>query len=402
MILAALASAAVTHAAETIELREGGRITGSLIREGGDASIKRVETRGGRIELDEVRVLRVEAPNKGQQQYAVERCRYGDSAAEQWKLSEWCRENGLPREREASLLSVMELEPDNAQARSALGFSQVDGQWATPEEWQRGRGYVLYRGRWRLAQDVQLLEERRRREQAEAEWLVKLRRWRADLGTSRGPAAYRELLLIDDGYAVNPVSQMFFGEPLPAVRRVYVRVLGKLAKAGRAGAVDALMRGVLLEPHIDVRYDCVDFLVELKPVEAVPFFIKALAGNDNHQVNRAAYALGMLGDDSAVEPLIAALITTHTFRTTPPGRGSADSISTSFSGGESAGAQASSAYPTTGTNMTTGDASKIIRRQVPNQDVLTALVKLAEGSSFGFDQRAWRLWLAAERRTSSR
>ena len=38
----------------------------------------------------------------------------------------------------------------------------------------------------------------------------------------------------------------------------------------------------------------------------------------------------------------------------------------------------------------------MIRRTVPNSDVLTALVTITGGVNFSFDQRAWRYWKAAE------
>ena len=51
--------------------------------------------------------------------------------------------------------------------------------------------------------------------------------------------------------------------------------------------------------------------------------------------------------------------------------------------------------------MTMGTGAQASIVEVPNQRVLDALVQLSGGASFGFDQRAWHAWLAAENRSQA-
>jgi hypothetical protein len=55
--------------------------------------------------------------------------------------------------------------------------------------------------------------------------------------------------------------------------------------------------------------------------------------------------------------------------------------------------------PGSGTQFSTGKQERVIRRTVPNSDVLSALVRLTKGVNFSFDQQAWRYWLAAEQQS---
>ena len=67
---------------------------------------------------------------------------YPDTAAAQWELAQWCREHKLTAQRQVHLRRVIELEPNHAAARHALGYSRVDGQWVTQEEAMTARGFV--------------------------------------------------------------------------------------------------------------------------------------------------------------------------------------------------------------------------------------------------------------------
>jgi HEAT repeat protein len=109
--------------------------------------------------------------------------------------------------------------------------------------------------------------------------------------------------------------------------------------------------------------------------------VEALKDNDNVRVNRAAIALGKLQDRSAISPLIDALRTTHAQVLARP------------RGGEATAAT----FTSDGTYFKQGDGPKLLVTHVQNQPVLDALTRLT-GVNFGFDQAAWRYWLAQERK----
>jgi hypothetical protein len=91
-------------------------------------------------------------------------------------------------------------------------------------------------------------------------------------------------------------------------------------------------------------------------------------------------------------PLIDALVTKHFV--VVPGSGHPDAVSTSFgkvtdsSGNVLAGGQ----------SFTKSTPPQQVPIRVPNQEVLTALIKLAGGANFGFDAPAWKAWYHAQAR----
>ncbi|MCA9240440.1 MAG: hypothetical protein KDA37_09580, partial [Planctomycetales bacterium] len=90
---------------------------------------------------------------------------------------------------------------------------------------------------------------------------------------------------------------------------------------------------------------------------------------------RAAEALRVVGDPDVASALVDALVTTHQFqvgRDTPK-----DTYAMDSRGGFSFG----------------GGNAKVKKVDMKNPAVRTALVELT-GENFGFDQDAWRRWLA--------
>ena len=163
--------------AEVFLLRSGGRIEGTWLnrQQGVPQQYEIAMPGGGRVTLDAAQVrrtIRQDAEKRYQQ--IVSRC--PDTVEGHWKLAEWCRKNGLKKQRRYHLQRIIQLEPDHVDARHALGYSQVRGQWVTREEILRRRGYNLHEGRWLLAQEIALQQRQRENEQAEKSWLVRLRR----------------------------------------------------------------------------------------------------------------------------------------------------------------------------------------------------------------------------------
>ena len=86
--------------------------------------------------------------------------------------------------------------------------------------WKESRGFVLYKGQWKLPQEVELLENRRKEELAEKDWYAKIRRWRlaVDNRPDRSDALQDELTAINDPAAVPALSQLATNDNDPHVR----------------------------------------------------------------------------------------------------------------------------------------------------------------------------------------
>jgi tetratricopeptide (TPR) repeat protein len=366
--------------ADTFVLKAGGQIEGQWLNRHEQPLLRYdILVRQVRLALavDQVREVRIASLAK--QSYPERAAATPDTAAAQWELAEWCRKNGLMAERQVHLRRVLELNPEHAEARRALGYQFLGGRWVTRADVRRDQGYELYRGQWRTAQEIDILEERARQELAEKEWLARLTRWRRDLEQrERKAQAMAALSQVRDPAAARPLGVLFAREPWRAMKLTYADLLVAI---DTPVAHEVLLERMLADPDEEVFYGCLDRLVQLRPPQVTARLVEALKDNDNVRVNRAAIALGKLQDRSAISPLIDALRTTHTQVLARP------------RGGEATAAT----FTSDGTYFKQGDGPKLLVTHVQNQPVLDALTRLT-GVNFGFDQAAWRYWLAQERK----
>lgn len=385
-LLAALAGGATGRADEFV-LESGGRIVGDwLNRAYPNSATYEVRTEsGGQVSLAKEQVREVLPRRTVLEEYKRIVPNFADTVAEQWKLAEWCREKNLKDQRTVHLLRILDHDSNHFQARLALGFTQVSGQWVMKEEWKKSKGYENYRGRWRLAQEIELLEERHKADQAQREWIGKLKKIRSALGTDRAQLAAQQLFEIRDPYAVRGLLENLRREPLRDVKLMYVEVLGKIESPA---ALDGLIFTSLNDPDNEVFYACLEQIVPRQTPAVVESYVQALRNDNNLRINRAGAALARFQDKSTISPLISALVTRHGVVT--GGGASSDAISTTFSqpagggGGGSAGLSAG------------GSPARVVPVVRQNPEVLKALVAITDGTSFGYDQRAWSRWYAQQ------
>jgi len=370
---------------DTFHLTSGGRVEGRWVNRldrGADHYL--IETAAGvRLRLSATAVARVEREKSVLAVYRRLATAAPDTAAGHWSMAEWCREQRLDKERLAHLERILVHDTDHAAARRLLGYSQVEGQWVRADDWRRANGYRRYNGRWLLPQHIELIEKRRQAEAAHEKWLDKLAAWR-QARDNAALAARRELLAVRDPKAISALAEMLRRDGDRRARELYVQVL---ARINDPAAVEVLFAHSLGDFDEEIRLAALEALIERRPPGIVGRYIKVLKDGNNVRVNLAARALGRLGDDVALEPLIDALYTTHTVAIAPAG--SPDTISTTFTNPGSAGGQ--------GTAFRTGGKAKTFDRTVANPEVLTALVRLSGGQSFNYDETAWRNWLIAYR-----
>ena len=166
MLVAAgvLAAGCPPAVAEVFQLASGGHIDGQWLNSDQQHPQQYVVLlpSGGKVTLDAAQVTKVVKLSPDEVEYEKIRAQYPDTADGQWKLAQWCKEHQLKEHRQRHLQRVIELDPNHVEARHALHYSLVEGQWQTQEEAQEKEGYRLYKGRWLSSQD-----DRDRRDQAE-------------------------------------------------------------------------------------------------------------------------------------------------------------------------------------------------------------------------------------------
>lgn len=378
-----LASAAVpppAARADVFWLENGGQIEGQWLNRDEQPPTRYVIRRAGMtlvLPLAQVREAVRQTP--AEQEYARRAPAAEDTAAQQWELAEWCRRGSLLPQREAHLRRVIELDPNHAQARAALGFQFLQGAWITRADFQRNGGRELYKGKWRTPQEIEILENRSRTELAEKEWLKRLQRWRKELDDrEKAKTAYAALTAIKDPLASGPIDALFSRERVRGVKSIYADALTNI---NTTASLRALAERALGDADEEVFYYCVDRLAAVRPPHIADPFVAALKDNRNVRVNRGAIALARLNEKSSISPLIDALETTHTEIVKPDPLAGADTTAFGSFG----------AYSKKG-----DDGPKLNIYHIQNQAVLDSLTKLT-GVNFSFDKKAWRYWYAQEK-----
>ena len=256
----------------------------------------------------------------------------------------------------------------------------------TQDEIQESRGYRRYKGRWRTEQQIETLKKAEKREKEEKLWYAKIKRYVGWLGSSKTEMAMRNFSEITDPAAVKALGSFLAKDHPRPIKLLFIHTLANISAANpedRSAHVPLALCAIE-DPDEEVRLSCLDFLKKTKDPDVVDFFVSKLnvtlatrkyKKGANMMINRAALALGEMGDASAVGPLIKVLITEHkeTITIGNPGQTSATFGSKGGSG------------------LSTGSKTKTIIVPIKNTDVLEALQKLT-GVTFNYNVTAWQAW----------
>jgi Tfp pilus assembly protein PilF len=85
------------------------------------------------------------------------------------KLAEWASQNGLPMNAHDAYEKALASAPDNAEARQALGYVQLNGKWLTEDEAYQAQGYVKYQGEWMTPAQAQVEQTNSEQDKARRE-----------------------------------------------------------------------------------------------------------------------------------------------------------------------------------------------------------------------------------------
>jgi len=367
--------------AEIFHLSSGGTVEGTLLNpDESPRSTFQVQTDSGVLVLGRTTVRDVVAFSAQLKQYEEFLPRMPDTIEGQFQMARWCDQNNLPEKRDFHYNEILKRDPDNLDARKALGYERFQNKWIIRDDWMRSQGYVRDGGRWRFPQDIKMMENDRSIEDQQVEWRKQIRTWRSWLkrGGDKAQEAARELQKVNDPYAGLAVIELLEDENHPAVRDLLVDAL---AKINTPQTTMALVKLAANDPNDSVRDRATIGLEQRDSQVAVSYLISQLQSKDNTVVNRAAIVLGRLKHPASILPLMDALVTTHKFqvtRGTQPGRTNAAFDSTG-GGGMSFGQE----------------KAKIIDRDLQNQGVRVALKQvLDEEVDYQFDEASCKAWYA--------
>jgi hypothetical protein len=415
---ALLLAAAATAQADVVRLRNGGEVRGQVDAASRDPAAARVVVEtltGGRIVLDRAEVEFVTPRSLDVEDYETRARGLPDTIEAHRELAEWCRERRLIPQRQEQLELLLDLEPDDVEARRILGHERHNGQWMTRDEWMRSRGYVKHKGKYVTQQELDLLEKSQAEREAEQAWYPKVRMWfgwATGNNPQRAVEGLANLQAISDPDSVPALANFMGDDESDNVRLTCVQILGKL---GGPKPVPLLVRKTLLDDSDQVRSTARAGIRADQYELALEYFVPELKHDSNRVVQRAAAAIGEMGNVNTVPYLIEALVTTHRWKIEVPAN---TSVAVGVSPDGQVGmpsSSTSSALPAEVELLArTGQLpygaivlpppfqmrrtrTVTIKGDVKNEAVLAALQKLT-GQNFGFSEHDWRLWWAEQAR----
>ena len=175
----------------------------------------------------------------------------------------------------------------------------------------------------------------------------------------------------------------------------YIESLGKIASGA---ALTALVEHSMNEEKEETRIACLEQLEHHKTPGVIRAFLKALQSKDNRLVNRAGLGLSYVGDKSVIGPLIDALVTRHTF-IIQKNRGRPGSTNATFQRPGSFGSTSGNGLG--GGGLSVGGKAKRVTKDLFNQEVHAALVAITDGVDFSYDEKAWKHWLALQKKQNA-
>ncbi len=388
VFVAGLCAWASAAQAAVFVLSNGGHVQGQLLnpdQKPRQTYVVRTPS-GGTVTLGQDQVDRVLTISEDLAWYHDSLPKVAATVDAHWAMAEACKQRGLKTQRNVHLEEILKLDPEHQEAHYGLGHSKVEGRWVNADQWMRNRGYVRYRGAWRIPQDVALEQSFEKYTNRSKEWQRKVKSWRTMIAKRRGKEqdAIDAIEAIDDPSAATALIGILEDERESRhLRLLCVDVLGRLRSPA---AVAAFVRRAMEDPDAHVRDACLDQLVEFGTPAAVRGFQQMLKSLDNQKINRAAICLGMLKAQQAAIPLIEALHTEHKYKV--QSGGGPGQMTLGFGGGSGG----------SGNTFGAGGQPKIVKRTLQNDGVLNALVSIFPGINFGYDKAAWKNWYTQQHR----
>jgi hypothetical protein len=165
----ALATAAL---ADEVVLRNGSAISG-IVREEGDRVI--VEMDYGTMTFKKVDVRSISRGEDVISQFQA-KAKAATDVKGMMELAAWARDRGLTGRAHDLYRKVIVLDPDQAEARKALGYEKVNDLWLTGDDLMTARGFVKLGGRWMAKDTADRILEQEAQARIETDRLAQARR----------------------------------------------------------------------------------------------------------------------------------------------------------------------------------------------------------------------------------
>lgn len=370
---------ALVSRADVVELRGGGQIEGSVKRvaqEKAPYAVIQIDPKL-QIAIPESQIARV-AVSTSLEEYRQQAKATQDDADAHYELARWCKGKTLLAQYRHHLQRAISIDPDHAKARAALGYVEHEGKWIRHSQLQKSRGLISVAGRYRLPEEVALLDAQSEVDVDAKRWVREISRMRAAVlrGGDKGAEASASLAAIEDPRAA-PAMATELVENVKQPQSLRLFWIERLSQFANRPALEALTKVGLNDSDSVVREKALEVLAKIAPSTAIATYTPMLKSNDNAIVNRAANALAYFPDPELALTLVDALVTEHK-KEIP-----ADQSTTVGFGGNGGG-------------LSSGGKAKIVVTQLQNPPVLAVLRDIVPDADFGYDETQWRQYFARQ------
>ncbi len=378
---------------DTIEFKTGGSLTGTIIHRGVKSEDNKksylvFETvTGGRLKIDEAQLKPTVARSESVEftEYMQRFSQLADDPIAHRELYQWCE--AQPRGKtffadqiQFHLQRIVELDPNDREARQKLGMIEVNGRWVSELQNYQSRGYV-YDRRW-VPQTRQVVNRQLEAEEALiGEGKSMFVKWNRNLNRAAIDLSRELIEILAKHPQMNLVVVEYIRERNPP-DDLRLLMLEAVATQINIEAFGNLVYFAVEDPSDNVRDRVISLLEQPAYQRFRPQIANVIASNylphaRNEYVNRAASILQSLGDWSVVMPLIDCLKTRHKVANPNPAK----------PGGIAAG--------NGGMNIGGGSGPTELTVTVTNDGCLNTLRRMTQ-QDFGFDLLQWRRWYAAQ------
>ncbi len=307
-------------AADTVILRGGKSLSGLIVDHRSDELAIKLRSSHGEMPVLRSTVERVERDADMEVRYWLAREYFDETAEGMLDLALWCQANKLEDERDEHLNTVLQLDPNHAEARKLLGYVRRGREWvlkeaATDTNDVQGRKEAALAGEAsRPDQDrrVNLEQARRRQEilrkqQELNKTVVRLVSWLESKNAEQVQQARAGLTEIRDQLAIGPLTKAM-GTANDSNR---LRLMQTISQIPSTEASYALAIAAVVDLSNDSRFLAVE-LLKNRPEQKdryLPVIAQGLRSEKPGIIYNAAEALTELGQKGAIPRLIDSLQT---------------------------------------------------------------------------------------------
>lgn len=373
---------------DVFHLKSGGTIEGQLLESDGEEY--KIRTGVGIVSVPQDAVERVEEAESPFAEYDRRARDAADTPEGQTALAAWCDQQGLRTEHKRHLLRAIELKPDYAPARRALGYTRVGDLWV------EGRTLVARKDGAQATGDRKEEAPERLGRAIQGQWNRRIRAIKQMLESRRERTVEEgraKILEIKDPLAILPLSEVLSRGNL-GCRDLLVEALSAFSEDEATMNLTVI---ALVDPDAQIRARAVADLVRRADPRVVAQFRAALRSQSDRILRRAAYGLGELRAGAAIPELIDVLTAVRNRWVEVPVRAYLGTMPLVFDGTTvvqlGSGSRAVH-HPVVGVGSI-GDEIVNEWRYLPvtvyRTEVLEAL-KSITGENFGFERDQWRRW----------